>query len=276
MARDENLQELFRRWTPVTLINLPEEIQTPEIFPDYMGPEKDPAPVGHVKGLLTVLGYSHDLKRPYVVKCVCGNLLKASVQQVSLQYKMAQYLSQDTLCCGCFCQITRTAYLIRLRVEALRSWCQQMGSWLDDLNTLRRYARKYKVEISKNVEHRKPLRQIVRMEYEDDPLTFDRRVEPKMIDDQDMFMKLIAPSPEYEKFLREMADKLAHEYEPWAAIPMASLSAYASYKRELPEFDAATFINFVNYLIDMEQNSSKVASSDGEENQKDRESKKER
>lgn len=179
MARDENLQELFRRWTPVTLINLPEEIQTPEIFPDYMGPEKDPAPVGHVKGLLTVLGYSHDLKRPYVVKCVCGNILKASVQQVSLQYKMAQYLSQDTLCCGCFCQITRTAYLIRLRVEALRSWCQQMGSWLDDLNTLRRYARKYKVEISKNVEHRKPLRQIVRMEYEDDPLTFDRRVEPK-------------------------------------------------------------------------------------------------
>lgn len=249
MTQDENLHELLRRWTPVTLINLPEEIKSPDIYPDYVGKEKKPLPVGQEVGLLTIVGYSHDVNKPYVFKCACGNLIKAS-----------SFGASRVSHCGCFSQITRTAYLIRLRVEALRSWCQQMNAWLDDLNALRNHANKYKVKYSQHKQSLSPTLQ--RIEYADDPLTFDRKVSPEKITDYDVFMKLIAPSPEYEKFLREVSDRLANVYEPWSAIPMASLSAYASYVRELPEFDSATFINFVNYLIDIKNKPCKCTSGD--------------
>lgn len=249
MTQDENLHELLRRWTPVTLINLPEEIKSPDIYPDYMGKEKKPLPIGQEIGLLTVVGYSHDVNKPYVFKCACGNLIKANGSSAS---RVSH--------CGCFSQITRTAYLIRLRVEALRSWCQQMNAWLDDLNALREHANKYKAKYTQHKQSMAPSLQ--RIEYADDPLTFDRKISREKITDYDVFMKLIAPSPEYEKFLRGVADKLANVYEPWSAIPMASLSAYASYKRELPEFDSATFINFVNYLIDIKNKPCKCTSDD--------------
>ena len=47
MSKPESIQEVFRRWTPVALMNLPEEVKTPETFPDYMGTDDEPLPVGH-------------------------------------------------------------------------------------------------------------------------------------------------------------------------------------------------------------------------------------
>lgn len=78
----------------------------------------------------------------------------------------------------------------------------------------------------------------------------------------DVFLSLIAPSEEYSQFLRDIAEKLTKEYKPWPAIPMANTSAYASYKNELPEFDAATFINFVNYLADAQEDKNLKPTSD--------------
>lgn len=250
MSKPESIQEVFRRWTPVALMNLPEEVKTPETFPDYMGTDDEPLPVGHSQGILTVIGYSHDVRYPYVAQCACGNVV--TMNRLQLTRKQHH--------CGCLTQIMRSAYLIRLRVEAMRSWWQQVPLWLDDLDKLREHAKKYKKAVKRTNKYNAKLSHV---EYADDPLTFDREVETSgSPDGVDAFLSLIAPSEEYSQFLRSIAEKLTKEYKPWPAIPMANTSAYASYKNELPEFDAATFINFVNYLADAQEDKNLKPTSD--------------
>ena len=241
MAQPESIQEIFRRWTPIALMNLPEEVKTPDTFPDYMGTDDDPLPIGYSRGILTVIGYSHDVRYPYVAQCACGNV-------VTMNYN---HLTCKQYHCGCLTQIMRSAYLIRLRVEAMRSWWQQVPMWLDDLDKLREHAKKYRKRLKKTSKYDAKLTHV---EYADDPLTFDREVEASVLpDNPDVFLSLVAPSEEYSQFLRDIAEKLTNVHKPWSAIPMANASAYASYKNELPEFDAATFINFVNYLADAQE-----------------------
>lgn len=252
MSQPENIQEVFRRWTPVALMNLPEEVKTPDTFPDYMGTDDNPLPIGHSRGILTVIGYSHDVRYPYVAQCACGNV-------VTMNHK---HLTSTQYHCGCLTQIMRSAYLIRLRIEAMRSWWQQVPMWLDDLDKLREHAKKYKKSIRKTAKYNAMLSHV---EYADDPLTFDREIESSgSPDNEDAFLSLVAPSEEYSQFLRDIAEKLTNVYEPWPAIPMANTSAYASYKNELPEFDAATFINFVNYLADAQKKPLKPTSDNGD------------
>lgn len=257
---DPNIQELLRRWTPISLLQLPEEVETPPIFTDYVGKEDKPYRVGCIKGLLRVVGYSHVPLHPYAVKCKCGNILYMSKREMTRMH------------CGCFDQITRTAYLIRLRIETLRSWWAQMNYWLDDMHTLTEYAKHYRITFKEHTRGCLKARncdpKFIRIQHSKNPLVFDRKVEPEPKDaeaEADMFLSLIAPNPEYEQFLRDTAESLTKTYEPWPAIPMASASAYYSYRDELPEFDATTFINFVNYLIDMEKNPGKTSGNKSDE-----------
>lgn len=242
-------------------MELPEDVKNPPTYTKYYGSEKNPLPIGHKQGLLTVIGYSHDTKKPYVLKCKCGNVLIASRNQLIKSKEIILH-------CGCFDQITRAAYLIRLRVEALRSWWAQMNYWLDDLHTLREWAKRYRIKIKPYTRGGKSLYpEVVRLEHAENPLLIDHginEVPEGDVEEVDAFLKLLAPNPEYEQFLRTTADALTKNYEPWPAIPMASASAYYSYKNELPEFDAATFINFVNYLIDMEKNLGKTSGNNPE------------
>lgn len=250
MSKPEPIQELLRRWTPISLMGIPEEVKSPEVFTDYLGTDSDPIPIGHTSGLLTVIGYSHDVGRPYVAQCACGNV--CTFTHLSLKVERPHH-------CGCLYQITRTAYLIRLRLEAMRSWWQHVPSWLDDLDKLREYGKKYHSSFNGKSYPAK----LTRIESKENPLEFDRKVEGGHPDKEDAFLAFIAPTEEYSKFLREIATKLIEEYRPWPAIPMANVSAYASYKQELPEFDSATFINFVNYLADPANKTRKRTSKNG-------------
>ena len=56
--------------------------------------------------------------------------------------------------CGCFPKAVRTAYLIRMRIEVVRSWMNNIQSWLQDLDVIEEYMLDF-IEKARNINERR-------------------------------------------------------------------------------------------------------------------------
>lgn len=205
------------------------------IVPEYKGMGKAPK-IGEVNGGLKLVGYNADFSRPLVVECVCG-------RQVSVTLRQFKYNRN----CGCFDRAIRTAYLIRTRVELLRTWFSYVGEWMDDINDVKSYfldvlfsgavPNQTTKRYSKNVIADK------RGRLGHTELTPEQQ---KVLD----FMYLIAPTSEYEQWIRRVSEHLLTDYPLWQSIPMLSMEEFEIARKQIPEFDTKTFIELIKFLHD--------------------------
>jgi hypothetical protein len=238
--RPRNFQELMYKWLPATL----EFNYRGEDFDVYdyyaagtSGGGQNPLAIGSTNGALEIIGYTKFPSTPYAVRCVCGRVMKLNIKDFN-----------EHPHCGCFFRAVRTAYLIRTRIEAVRSWLNNVGDWLLDLEVIEDYMVDF-IDKSRGLDQRKtpyvrksPAEPFINL--------LHGKTDPMPQEFLDFFL-LISTTKSYKKLLTELVDKNS-EYPLWEAIPLSDMSEYERVSNSLPEFDAATFINLIHHLNETE------------------------
>lgn len=235
----EKFFDLLKRWMPATFTNseLHEEYEFSEVF---VGREKNPLPVGFTHGGLTIEGYSKAVDAPYIVSCLCGHMLQSERSRI-----------ENNMTCGCWDRAVRTAYLIRMRIEALRVWMGHMKEWLKDLESIKQFSMDYLSKVGAPSTYEKSLVQIETGPFHP-ALKRNAPTPPEQLEFLDFFY-VVLPPPFYMDWLRDLATHALEDHPLWEAMPMNSLAGYEDAKTELPEFDANCFISLVNFLTENEK-----------------------
>lgn len=235
----EKFFELLKRWMPATITNseLHEEYEFSEVF---VGRDKDPLPVGFIHGGLSIQGYSKSPDAPYIVSCLCGHTLQSDRSRI-----------EENMTCGCWDRAVRTAYLIRMRIEALRVWMAHMKEWLKDLESIKQFSMDYLSKVGSPNPIGKSLIQKESGPFH--PVLVRKNPAPvEQLEFLDFFYTILPP-PAYMDWLQSLATQALEDQPLWEAMPMNSLAGYEDAKTELPEFDANCFISLVNFLKENEE-----------------------
>ncbi len=231
--RPRNFQEVLYNWTPATL-NPKVKTEDFEIFEtkEHLI-NVAPHAKGSINGALEIIGFTKDPNAPYAVRCGCGRVLKMNVDE---------FINNSS--CGCFPKAVRTAYLIRMRIEVVRSWMNNIQSWLQDLDVIEEYMLDF-IEKARNINEQRSA-YVRRAVKEGEVHLTHGNLEAMPQELLDFFM-VVAMSPGYKDFLDRMTE-LNKAYNLWEAIPLKDINQLEGWGNSMPEFDMYTFINFMNFL----------------------------
>lgn len=230
----EKFFDILKKWMPATVTNS-ELYEDYEYSESYVGWDVHPLSVGYTHGGLKVEGYSKAVDAPYIISCRCGHTLQADRKRI-----------EENMTCGCWDRAVRTAYLIRLRIEALRVWMAHMQTWLKDLEAIKAFSMDYLAQVGpppttgKNLVQREqgPYRPVL------------SRNTPTPVDQLEFldFFYTILPPPHYAEWLTNLSEHALHDHPLWEGMPMNSLAGFEDTRTELPEFDSSTFISLLNFI----------------------------
>lgn len=230
-----DFHDIFKKYLPLTLSPIPEDTVLAE-SPTCLDESKKPLTIGLECGALKVEAFSNSIYSPYILSCVCGRRFRGN---------KSLFLNQRH--CGCFHKAVRMAYLIRMRIEALRVWMGNIQDWLADMKVIQEYMVNFLTEAGAVADRRrKVIAQVEKGECVPDlHHTAVDFTQQEFLD----FWFLVSPPTEYAKWLKQLAKHAREDYPLWESIPITSLDGYEDLKNELPEFDAASFINLINMLV---------------------------